>query len=623
MSRIPESTITEIRSRADIVGFIGRHVELKQAGRNWRGLCPFHAEKTPSFNVNPDRQIFHCFGCQEGGDVIGFLMKHSGLSFPEAARQLAGELGVEVPEDRDAGDGAGFTNQLFEANAIAQALYREALREAEGKLARNYLVSRGFDGKLADEFGIGYAPSRWDAVASRLREKRIPAEVGVKAGLLSDRKTGGGHFDRLRGRLTFPIQDVRGRVIGFGGRALEAGQDPKYLNTPETPIFQKRHGFYGMPDALEAIRRAGRVIVCEGYFDRIAFARAGLGEALATCGTALSSEHGLALRRRTREVVLVFDGDRAGQAATEKALAVLLPHGLRVRAALIPDGQDPDDYLKKSGAEGLRRLVDEAPDALELGIRNAVRQGVASPDQKADVVARVAPLLARVADAVSREEYTRRLALSIDATPAAVAAVVRDATRNTRETPIVESAALGLERERRDAPEERQLRELARFCLLRPDLIGDEIALQIEELVPLGAWKTIIREILDVALQGEASAAAGGGVDPFALESRLDAESRLRLREIAIDDAPIDSERAAEQVLADLIGWFEDRRRTARGHSLTRQLRISSEGYEDLLAKKDAALRERRARLGLRSSSGPEASRRDGVGSAGAIEGRD
>lgn len=601
MSRIPDSTIAEIRGRADIVGLVGRYVELKQAGRNWRGLCPFHSEKTPSFNVNPDRQIFHCFGCQEGGDVIAFLMKHSGLSFPESARSLASELGIEIPEDRDAGE-AGLTARLFEANEIAHALYREALRESEGKLARNYLVSRGFDGKLADEYGIGYAPARWDAVTTRLRERRISAEIGVRAGLLLDRKTGGGHYDRLRGRLIFPIQDVRGRVIGFGGRALEADQDPKYLNTPETPIFQKRHGFYGFPDALESIRRAGRVVICEGYFDRIAFARAGLGEALATCGTALSAEHGEQLRRRTREVVLVFDGDRAGQAATEKALAVLLPHGLRVRAALIPGGRDPDDFLNQDGPEALRRLVDDAPDALELTIRNAVRHGIATPDQKADVVARVAPLVARVVDPVSRDEYARRLALAVNAAPAAVAAVVRDAARSSRETPQIDGAALGLERERRDAPEERQLRALARLCLQRPQLIGDEIALQIADLLPLGAWKSIVLAILDAGQQGELAAAPGGGVDSFAVETRLDQEARGRLREIAVDDTPIDPSRSEEQILSDLIRWFEQRRLAARGQELTRQLRDSDDGYEDLLAKKDAALRERRAHLGARSA---------------------
>mgnify|MGYP001822657810 FL=1 len=300
MSRIPETTIQEIRERADIVGLISRYVDLKQAGRNWKGLCPFHNEKTPSFNVNPDRQMFHCFGCQEGGDVVGFLMKHDGLTFPEAVRTLAGELGIEIPEERDGAD-AGLTAKIFRANELAQKLYREALREPEGKIARSYLVSRGFDGATADTFGIGFAPARWDAVAERLRRERIAGDVGSQAGLLAERKSGKGHYDRLRGRLTFPIQDVRGRVIGFGGRALEADQEPKYLNTPESPVFHKRQALYGYPEALEPIRRAGRVILCEGYFDRIAFARAGLGEALATCGTALTPEHGAQLRRRARE----------------------------------------------------------------------------------------------------------------------------------------------------------------------------------------------------------------------------------------------------------------------------------------------------------------------------------
>lgn len=599
MSLIPEATIHEIRSRADIVALISRYVDLKQAGRNWKGLCPFHGEKTPSFNVNPDRQIFHCFGCQEGGDVLGFLMKHEGLSFPEAARTLAGELGIEIPDDRDAGD-AGLTTRLFKANEVAQALYREALRTPEGKAARAYLLSRGFDGEAADAFGIGYAPDRWDAVASRLREARIAGEVGVQAGLLAERKSGRGHYDRLRGRLTFPIEDVRGRVIGFGGRALEADQEPKYLNTPETPIFHKRQAFYGYPKALEAIRRAKRVILCEGYFDQIAFARAGLGEALATCGTALTPDHGGQLRRRTREVVLVFDGDAAGQQATEKALAVLLPHGLRVRAARLPGGADPDDFLRTEGAEALRKLVDEAPDALELTIRNALRQGVATPDQKADVVAHVAPLVALVSDAVSREEYMRRLAMAVDASPAAVQTIVRDAARGSRETPQVDATRLGLARDRRDQPEERQLRALARLCLLRPDLIGDETALTLQEILPGGGWKSIIVQILEAANEGLVLTGPAGeprGVDPFAVETRLDEEAALRLREIVIDDTPLDAERSAEQVLDDVVAWFERRRLDVRQRELNRRMRDPNADQDALLAEKQAQLQERRARM--------------------------
>ncbi|MFP6656246.1 MAG: DNA primase, partial [Myxococcota bacterium] len=283
MSRIPEAAIHEIRNRADIVSLVARYVELKQAGRNWKGLCPFHNEKTPSFNVNPDRQIFHCFGCQEGGDVIAFLMKHDGLSFPEAARSLASDLGIEIPEERGSAE-VGLTTRIFDANVVAQELYREALIEAQGELARDYLRARGFDAASAEEFEMGFAPASWDAVVERLRKRGISGDLGTKAGLLAERKSGTGHYDRLRGRLTFPIKDVRGRLIGFGGRAVEADQEPKYLNTPETPVFHKRTSFYGYPDALESIRRAGRVILCEGYFDRIAFVRAGMAEALATCG---------------------------------------------------------------------------------------------------------------------------------------------------------------------------------------------------------------------------------------------------------------------------------------------------------------------------------------------------
>lgn len=596
MSRIPESTIQEIRARGDIVALVSRYVELKQAGRNWKGLCPFHNEKTPSFNVNPDRQMFHCFGCQEGGDVIGFMMKHEGLSFPEATRSMAGELGIEIPDEYDGRD-AGLSAQIYEANTQTQDLYREALREPEGKIARDYLISRGFDGASADEFKIGFAPARWDAVAVRLREKRIKGEVGVQAGLLSERKSGKGYYDRLRGRLTFPIQDVRGRVIGFGGRALEADQEPKYMNTPESPVFHKRLSFYGYPDALEPIRRAGRVILCEGYFDRIAFARAGLGEALATCGTALTPDHGGQLRRRTKEVVLIFDGDSAGQAATEKALAVLLPHGLRVRAATIPNGQDPDDFLNNEGADALRALVDGAPDALELVIRNAARQGTASPDQKSDVVSHVAPLIAKVADAVSRDEYARRLSMAVDASASAVSAVIRDAARGSSQTPQVDSEALGLKRERRDAPEERQLRALATFCLQRPQLIGDETALRLQEILPGGAWKSIILQIIAAADEGLVLAGGEGGVDAFAIESRLDEDAALRLREIAVSEQMADSDRPTDLILEDLLGWFDKRQRDHRKQEINRRLRDPNEDHEALLKEKQALLLEKRARL--------------------------
>ena len=388
-------------------------------------------------------------------------------------------------------------------------------------------------------------------------------------------------------------------MIGFGGRALEPDQEPKYWNTPETPVFHKRRALYGYPAALESIRRAKRVILCEGYFDRIAFARAGLGEALATCGTALTPDHGAQLRRRTKEVVLVFDGDAAGQAATEKALAVLLPHGLRVRAALIPGGADPDDYLNEFGADALRKLVDEAPDALELSIRNALRQGVATPAQKSDVVAHVAPLIVRVSDAVSRDEYVRRLAMAIDASVPAVGKVVRDAARSSGEALQVDQETLGLSRDRRDQPEERQLRQLARVCLQRPDLISDEMALNLQEILPAGAWKSIILQILHAADEGLLLAGDHRGVDAFAIESRMDEDAQRRLREIAMDTTPLDEDEGAEQVFDDLVGWFERRRLDARQREVNQRLRDPNADQDALLAEKQKQLQERRARMGV------------------------
>jgi DNA primase len=284
---------------------------------------------------------------------------------------------------------------------------------------------------------------------------------------------------------------------------------------------------------------------------------------------------------------------------------MLLPHGLRVRAVSIPGGLDPDDYLNKEGAAALRKLVDEAPDALQASIHNAVRQGTTTPDQKADAVAHVAPLVARVADAVSRDEYIRRLAMAVDASTAAVTTIVRDAARGSMQTPQVDAEALGLVRARRDLPEERQLRALARVCLQRPELVGDEMALKLHEILPVGAWKSIILQIIESA--GEGLLITGregeGGVDSFAVESQLDEEARLRLREIVIDDTPIDGERTADQVLDDLIGWFDLRRITAREQDLKRRLRDPDADHTALLTERHALLLERRAHLGVGSSN--------------------
>ena len=362
MGRIPEHVVEEVRERADIVQIVSRHVTLKPAGQRLKGLCPFHDEKTPSFHVHPDRQFYYCFGCGEGGDVFAFVMRQGGLEFTDAVRSLARELSIEIPESGRGLEG-GRAQSLYRVNEKALEYFRNALRSPAGAGARRYLEERQVPVDLVDRFRLGFAPPRWDGLLRQLGGAEA-LDAAVKTGLVAPRQTGDGHYDRFRGRIMFPITEPSGHVIGFGGRALEGegatSDTPKYMNSPESPAYKKSRALFGLPLALDAIRKSGRAVVVEGYFDLIALHRAGLAEGVAPCGTALTPEHVRRLRRYTNEVVLLFDGDEAGQRAAERSLPVLLSEGLRTRAAFLPTGADPDDLLRTSGPEALRAVVDNA-----------------------------------------------------------------------------------------------------------------------------------------------------------------------------------------------------------------------------------------------------------------------
>ena len=520
MGRIPEDTIQTIRDRVDIVDLVGRHVTLKRAGRTWKGLCPFHQEKTPSFIVSPDRGTFHCFGCGEGGNAFAFLMRHENLTFPEAARSLAAELGIEIPESSRESDG-GLSEKVLEACRLAASVYERALWSPEGEGARSYLTARGLDEDWIRKLGIGFAPDRWDTLTEEFRSAGVDPKMGERAGLLRERERGG-HYDMLRGRLIFPIQDARGRVVAFGGRALGADQEPKYLNTPESPVFRKRESFYGLPHALEAIRKSDRVVISEGYFDRIALARAGVEESLATCGTALTEDHTRNLRRRTQHVVLLFDGDEAGQRAMLRALDVLLPSGLRVSAAKLPPGQDPDDVLLAEGADALSRLVDAAQPAVEVAIRRAVSAGCSTPWERADAVAAVVPLLAAIPDPVERSEFGRRLALAAGAEPADVMAAIR---RQARDQEPAEEAPLA---PRRLSADERHFAEVLRILIDQPELTKQLRQGEFEACAPDEGWARFAASIHEAL-------SAGHNTDWLA--DQLEGADRARLTALAAEPA--------------------------------------------------------------------------------------
>ena len=503
-------------------------------------------------------------------------------------RSLAAELGIPVPERE--GGSQGSLEPLFRANQVAQQLYRRLLCSKDGAPARSYLEQRGLSAEDAERFGIGFAPDRWDAVRDALGREGIEARTGVRAGLLKARERGG-HYDLLRGRITFPIRDVRGRVVGFGGRALGSERQPKYLNTPESPLFRKREGFYGFPAALEPIRRKDRAVVVEGYFDWIALQRAGIDEALATCGTALSEEHARNLRRRTRNVVLLFDGDEAGQRAALRALEVLLPHGLRVRAAALPAGVDPDDFLRSEGAAALVGLVDQAPPALELAISRAVSAGIASPWERADAVAAVVPVLLRIDDPVERGEWSRRLAWATGSEAGEVEAALRRALRGGG----------GQEREETFRPARRQdavHRHFASVLGLLLDHPSHAEHVPTHELLadaPDEAW----RQLAEVLLE----AARGGSVDASALCDRLQGEARSRLSQLAAEERPLRNEpERALRALSDTLQRLGERRRHLEDHGLTEEMRKAppDEALAFLL-EKQRQLERRRASGAMRT----------------------
>jgi DNA primase len=416
VARIPDQVIDQVRERADIVEIVGRHVTLKKSGNRHIGLCPFHTEKTPSFHVQQERQLFHCFGCGEGGDLFGFRMRVEGLDFPEAIRVTAREVGVEIRET--SAPASGRTEALVQANEVALAFFRECLRGREGTAARKYLERRRVPADLIERFEIGYAPPGWDGLVGALRRGDVPVSLGEKAGLVAPRQTGDGHYDRFRQRIVFPIRDATRRVLGFGGRALDPDA-PKYLNTPETPLYHKGQVLFGLPQALDGFRKLDRAIIVEGYFDVLGLARAGITDGVAPCGTSLTADHARRLRRYVREVVLLFDGDDAGQAAAARALPVLLDAELRARAAFLPPGEDPDSLSAAGRGDLLRRHIETARPLLDHLLDQALERHRGHAWSASDAVRALAPYVRALRDPVEREAYVRTLAsrlhLSADA----------------------------------------------------------------------------------------------------------------------------------------------------------------------------------------------------------------
>jgi DNA primase len=401
-----------VKQQADIVRVVGEYVQLKKAGQSFRGLCPFHSEKTASFNVHPTRQIYHCFGCGKGGDVFSFVMEMEKCEFPDAIRVVAEKCGIAIPRPKERSPEERKENQqraaLVEMHREAQTFFVKQIEGTlEGKAARAYLEDRGLDKTAMDRFGIGYAPSGGDLLLRFLKSK-YPDNQLVESGLVS-RDQSGRMFDRFRRRITFPISNEAGKIVAFGCRAL--GDDmPKYLNSPETPIYSKSNVLYHLDRAKEALRRSDFAVLVEGYIDAIAVARAGISNVVASCGTSLAETQIKLLSRFTRRVTVNYDPDTAGQTATERSISLLLERDFEVRVLALPGKADPDKFIREQGAEAYVKLLKEAPPYVDYLIARARHMDLTTGDGKQRAVNFLLPYVQKIPNRLLRSEWATRIA---------------------------------------------------------------------------------------------------------------------------------------------------------------------------------------------------------------------
>jgi DNA primase len=413
---IPEEKIEEIKARANIVDVVSEYVTLKKTGRNFVGLCPFHREKTPSFTVNPEKQIFRCFGCGESGNTISFLMKMNNMSFPEAVRHLANRLGITIPVRNMSGREkkvASEREKLGRINRMAAEYFSGNLSSDTGKAARDYLKKRGIDDSVVKKFGLGYSREGWRHLKDFFDGRKVPPELVEKAGLVIS-KDNGKSYDRFRGRLIFPIMDLNGSVVAFGGRVIDK-EEPKYLNSPESPVYIKGKTLYGLYQTKREISKKNDSIIVEGYLDFLSLWDAGVTNVVATLGTALTKDQVELIRRFSRNVAVIFDPDEAGRHAVERSLQLFLEKEMHARVVILPEGCDPDDYVRRFGGEALEDIISHSPSMVDYYIEK-IMGGKDTLEETLDSVKGSVSFIRNISNLVQKNLFIKRVSekLGID-----------------------------------------------------------------------------------------------------------------------------------------------------------------------------------------------------------------
>jgi DNA primase len=579
----PDSFVEEVRQAADIVRLVSEHVSLKKMGTSWKGLCPFHQEKTPSFNVRTEPPLFHCFGCGEGGDVFKFVMLHERVAFPEAVEIVARRFGVAVPERSfDIGPDRKEREEMLGLLEAAAQHFTRNLWSGPGAKAREYLLGRGFEKETLERIRAGAAPDSWTDLLDTLK-KKFPLPALLAAGLVLEKQGGGSHYDRFRNRAVFPIPNEGGKVVAFGARSFD-GSEPKYLNSPETPVYQKSRTLYGLSWAKDAIRRQGHALLMEGYLDVARALEAGVTEAVATCGTALTQAHARLLRRFSERAIVNFDQDEAGQKATRKSLEILVREGFQVSVVELPAGHDPDSFLKAEGAEAYRRRLAEAPLSMEWLIRrSAAEHEVVSPHGKAEYLRALVPALGAIESAVERAAWIPRIVELGGLDERATRDEIRQALGGGRASPASAPPAVRPPAARRLAPAERWLLALiVKEAEGAPEAVA---ALAEEELAALASG-SILRA---------ARAVVARGVRLSAMElarELADPDDQRLVHGMAV--APIPTESATpEDCVLEIKRWHLE----AKMAEIEKEIPRAKGTVQDALLAEHLALKQRIAGL--------------------------
>jgi len=587
------ATLEQIRAASDIVDVIGSCLPLKRAGANFVALCPFHKEKTPSFNVNPHRQIFHCFGCHKGGDVFTFVKEYENIDFVEAVKRLADRAKIPLEYDQSPGEQQSrhVKDSLLQIHEqIAQRWQQALANDAGGQIARDYLAKRGVSAEAVQLFRLGYAPDAWDDTVHWAKSKGYDTGLMEKAGLII-RKEGADHFyDRFRGRLMFPICDEQGRVIGFSGRVLSGDEKTaKYVNSPETPIFIKSKVFFGLDKSRRAILDAGFAIVCEGQLDLIACFMAGAQNIVAPQGTAFTADHARILKRYVNEVVLCFDSDQAGQNAAVRSLDHLLASGLAVRVAVVPAPHDPDSFIKESGGAAFKELIENADGFFDFYLKRlCATNEIAADKGRLAVLQGMAEAVHKTGNSVLVDKYAQKTALRLGVTPEAVRAEFRKVLRAA----LPNAAEPG---EAAEAPAEAQRPALPEYWLLKILFLHEEFApWTLANVDPAWLQHAIARQVLTRFLEMHREG-RWTGLGGFVAEFEAP-EAQALITGAAAEERPIPNPaRQLADVAARLRSQFIDRELTTLSQRANQPETGEVERIELLRRQQELRQRKRQA----------------------------